>query len=150
MFSKTKSRSKRSLHRSSPGRPIRQIVRRLGREYLLYHVNTAPYNAFPLRFFLRRTYLTSLFYHRPTAFSPLTFTTLVYTLCISGLLLCWHFLYRGCRVRWAVVLLLDTIRFLIMNRKTVHFPLLSTSNNILYAWEESICIPLRNAPYSSS
>lgn len=58
MFSKTKSRSKRSLHRSSPGRPIRQIVRRLGREYLLYHVNTAPYNAFPLRFFLEK----NLFY----------------------------------------------------------------------------------------
>lgn len=83
MFSKTKSRCKRSLHGSSPGRPIRQIVRRLGREYLLCYVNTAPYNAFSLRFFLAQNLLTSLFYHRPTALLHMTFTKLVYTLRIS-------------------------------------------------------------------
>lgn len=77
----------------------------------------------------------------------MTFTTLVYTLRISGLLLSWHFLYWGCFIRWAVALVLDTIKFLIMDRKTVHFLLLSTSNNILYAWEESIRIPNENNPY---
>lgn len=75
------------------------------------------------------------------------FTKLVYTLRISGLLLSWHFLYWGCFIGWAVALLLDTIRLLIMNRKTVHFLLLSTSNNVLYAWEESIRIPNKNTPY---
>lgn len=55
--------------------------------------------------FLRRTYLTSLFYHRPTALLHMTFTKLVYTLRISGLLLSWHFLYWGSIIRWAVALL---------------------------------------------
>lgn len=77
----------------------------------------------------------------------MTFTTLVYTLLISGLLLSWHFLYWGCFIRSAVALLLDTIRFHVMNQKTVHFLLLSASNNILYAWEESIRIPNKDTPY---
>lgn len=47
-------------------------------------------------------------------------------------------------VGWAAALLLDTIRFFVMNRKTVHFRLLSASNNIWYAWEESIRIPTKN------
>ena len=55
-------------------------------------------------------------------------------------------LYRGYYVGRAAALLLDTIRFLVMNRKTVHFRLLSTSNNIWYAWEESICIPTKKFP----
>lgn len=153
MFSKTKSRRKRSLYGSSPGRPIRQIVRRFGREYLLYHVNTAPYNAFPLRFFLEQNLFHPFILpptNRALALLHMTFTTLVYTLRISGLLLSWHFLYRGCCVRWAVALLLDIIRFLIMNRDTVHFRLLSTSYNMLYAREESIRIPHKNARYSGS
>lgn len=65
MFSKTKSRRKRSLHGSSPGRSIRQVVRRLGREYLLCYVNTAAYNTFSLRFFLEQN-LTHLFILPPT------------------------------------------------------------------------------------
>lgn len=65
MFSKTKSRRKRSLHRSSPGRPIRQIVRRLGREYLLCYVNTVPCNAFRLGFVFEQN-LFHLFILPPT------------------------------------------------------------------------------------
>lgn len=121
MFSKTKSRRKRSLHGSSPGRPIRQVVRRLGREYLLCYVKTAPYNTFSLRFFLEQK-LTHLFILPPTS---RILTHDVHNACLYithfGLLLSWHFHYWGCFTRSAVALLLDTIRFLIMNQKLYIF-----------------------------
>lgn len=98
--------------------------------------------------FLRRTYLTSLFYHRPTALLHMTFTKLVYTLRISwtftflALSLLGFYYQMGGRTAFWI-----QSGFLIMNRETVHFLLLSISNNILYAWEESIRIPSKNTPY---
>lgn len=147
MFSKTKSRRKRSLHRSSPGRPIRQVVRRLGREYLLCYVNTAPYNTFSLRFFLEQK-LTHLFILPPTGrilthdvYNACLYITHFWTFTLLALSLLGLFYQIGGRTAFGY----NQVSY--HESETVHFLLLSTSNNILYVWEESILIPYKNTPY---